>query len=99
VYQVSVTTPEATGRLSLAPKMGRHRWGKQKTKTRQMRKKEQNIADKRQKMNEDQVGIKKLSTYKTLSEILQRSPKDEIPKIDLSLLSKPFVFYKTICRQ
>jgi hypothetical protein len=25
VYQVSVTTPEATGRLSLAPKMERHR--------------------------------------------------------------------------
>jgi hypothetical protein len=66
VYQVSVTTPEATGRLSLVPKMGRHRWGKQKTKTRQMRKKEQNTAAKRQKMNEDQVGIKKLSTYKTL---------------------------------
>jgi hypothetical protein len=98
VYQVSVTTPEATGRLSLAPKMGRHIWGKQKTKMRQMRKKEQNIAGKRQKMNEDQVGIKKLSTYKTLYEILQRSPKDEIPKIDLSLLSKRFVFYKTICR-
>jgi hypothetical protein len=98
VYQVSVTTPEATGTLSLAPKMGRHRWGKQKTKTRQMRKKEQNIADKRQKMSEDQVGIKKLSTYKTLYEILQRSPKDEIPKIDLPLMSKPFVFYKIICR-
>lgn len=50
-------------------------------------------------MSEDQVGIKMLSTYKTLYEILQRSPKDEIPKIDLSLLSKPFVFYKIICRQ
>jgi hypothetical protein len=64
-----------------------------------VRKKEQNIADKRQKMSEDQVGIKKLSTYKTLYEILQRSPKDEIPKIDLPLMSKPFVFYKIICRQ
>jgi hypothetical protein len=45
-----------------------------------MRKKQQNKADKREKMNKYQVGLKKLSTYKTPYIIIQKSQEIEIPK-------------------
>ncbi len=61
-----------------------------------MRKKEQNIADKRENQDKDEVGLKQLPTSKGLSKINQNTPKAEIPKRKCSLLSKPLVLLKRI---
>jgi hypothetical protein len=59
-----------------------------------MRKKQQNKAEKREKMNKYQVGLKKLLTYKTPYIIIQKSQEIEIPKRIFSSSSKPLVRFK-----
>jgi hypothetical protein len=39
---------------------------------------------------------KKLSTYKTLSKIVLKTPKAEVPKRNFSLLSNPLVLFRRI---
>jgi hypothetical protein len=60
---------------------------------------EEKRTDKRKTTNKDHVGWNKIHTNKTLYKIIQTTPNTQIPKRNLSVLSKPLVLFQTIFRE
>jgi hypothetical protein len=54
--------------------------------------------ERREKKKKDQAGLKKLSNYKTLNKIIQKTLKAEIPNTNFSLLSNAQVLFKRTFR-
>jgi hypothetical protein len=88
VRQVTITSLKATGSHNTGQhptaKKGKHRGKKKKRNTGGGTwEKEQNILDKREKTNEDQVNLKRIPTYKDSVKNNLENSNTEIPEVKI----------------